>query len=100
MSSSIHGQRYAFLAALVPNAATGYLDPIFGKPLRFYFFDLPFYNLLLRVVLAGSIISLLVYWATAHFQTLLDHLPNMSEGGSNYMGGFSLAEHSTRASCA
>ncbi len=73
----------------VPNAATGYLDPIFGKPLRFYFFDLPFYNLLLRVVLAGSIISLLVYWATAHFQTLLDHLPNMSEGGSNHMGGFS-----------
>ena len=78
-----------FGGARVPGAATGYLDPIFGKPLRFYFFDLPFYNLLLRVVLAGSLISLLIYWLTSHFRTLIDRWPQMSEGGGIHLDGLS-----------
>src|SRR5690242_17050999 len=64
-----------FGGARIPGAATGYLDPIFGNPLRFYFFDLPFYNLLLRVVLAGSLISLLIFWITSHFRNLLGRWP-------------------------
>lgn len=78
-----------FGGARIPSLGTGYLDPIFGKPLRFYFFELPFYNLLLRVVLAGSLISLLVYWVTAHFKTLLERLPQMSSEGSIQMDGIS-----------
>ena len=79
-----------FGGARIPGAATGYLDPIFGKPLRFYFFDLPFYNLLLRVVLAGSLISLLIFWVTGHFRNLIERWPQMSEGGSIHLDSMSL----------
>ena len=79
-----------FGGARIPGAATGYLDPIFGKPLRFYFFDLPFYNLLLRVVLAGSLISLLIFWITGHFRNLIERWPQMSEGGSIHLDSMSL----------
>ena len=78
-----------FGGARIPGAATGYLDPIFGKPLRFYFFDLPFYNLLLRVVLAGSLISLLIFWVTGHFRNLIERWPQMSEGGSIHLDSMS-----------
>jgi uncharacterized membrane protein (UPF0182 family) len=54
----------------VPTMTAGYIDPIFSKPLRFYFFDLPFYELLLRIFLTGSLVSLLVYWFAAHFHDL------------------------------
>lgn len=40
-------------------------DPVFGKPLAFYLFDLPFYSLLLRVMLVMFIAAVVVYWLTA-----------------------------------
>ena len=52
-----------------------YIDPIFGKPLEFYFFGLPFYNLLLRVVLAGAFISLLIFWLSSQILELSRRLP-------------------------
>jgi len=62
----------------LPAAATEYVDPIFGKPLHFYFFGLPFYNMLLSVLMVGAILSLLIYWATSHLGALSRRLPNVS----------------------
>jgi uncharacterized protein len=58
-----------------------YIDPIFGKPLEFYFFGLPFYNLLLRVVLAGAFISLLIFWLSSQILELGRRLPSAYSQG-------------------
>ena len=46
-------------------AATAWHDAVFQKPLSFYLFDLPFYDLLRGYLLAIAILSILVYWLTA-----------------------------------
>jgi hypothetical protein len=40
-------------------------DPVFGRPLSFYLFDLPFYSELLSFVFGLAILCVLVFWATA-----------------------------------
>ena len=40
----------------LPSASSEFTDPIFGRPLHFYFFGLPFYSMLLRVVLVGAVL--------------------------------------------
>ena len=65
----------------IPNIGNSYVDPIFGRPLRFYFFYLPFFQLLLHVLLTASLVSLLIYWLTAHFQDLRQSLVRYSSGG-------------------
>lgn len=54
-----------------------FVDPIFGKPLHFYFFALPFYNTMLRVVLVGTVLSLLIYGITSNLETLSQRLPTL-----------------------
>ena len=49
----------------LPAAATAWHDAIFGKPLSFYLFDLPFYGMLRSFVLALVIVSILLYWLAA-----------------------------------
>lgn len=56
-------------------AAGEYVDPIFHKPLTFYFFGLPFYNLLLQVVLVGTVLTLVIYWAARNLESLEGRLP-------------------------
>jgi len=66
------------------DAAGGWRDPVFGRPLAFYFFDLPFYGVLLRTLLALSLGSAFVYWITARGWMLSKQareLGNLSEGG-------------------
>ncbi|HEX4810688.1 MAG TPA: UPF0182 family protein [Bryobacteraceae bacterium] len=58
-----------------------FIDPIFGKPLEFYFFGLPFYNLLLRVVLTGAVISLLIFWLSSQLLELSRRLPGAYSQG-------------------
>ncbi len=60
------------------SAGTPYVDPIFRKPLNFYFFGLPFYNLLLQVVLVGTILSLAIYWLARNAERLIHRLPPMT----------------------
>lgn len=56
-----------FFGGLQLGAQPGeYADPIFGKGLHFYFFNLPFLNMLLSMALAACVISLIVYWLAAH----------------------------------
>src|SRR5579885_3351086 len=58
----------------LPASNSEYVDPIFGKQLHFYFFSLPFYNMLLHLVLAGAILTLLIYWLTANVESLTRRL--------------------------
>ncbi len=66
----------------LPTPAAEFVDPIFGKPLHFYFFGLPFYNLLLRVVLVGAVLSLLIYWLAAHAENLSRRMPNLQSAST------------------
>jgi uncharacterized membrane protein (UPF0182 family) len=49
----------------LPAAASGWRDFIFQKPLSFYLFDLPFYDLLRGYALAVVILAILIYWIAA-----------------------------------
>ncbi len=55
-----------------------FVDPIFGNPLQFYFFRLPFYSMLLKVALTGAILSLLIYWLASHAENLYRQLPSLA----------------------
>jgi uncharacterized membrane protein (UPF0182 family) len=65
----------------IPGAGNNYVDPIFGLPLRFYFFYLPFFQVLLHVLLTAGLVSLLLYWLAAHFQDLGQTFARYSSGG-------------------
>jgi uncharacterized membrane protein (UPF0182 family) len=56
----------------LPSEATAWTDPVFGHPLKFYLFDLPFYGVLRQFLLALAIASALVYWLTARAWQLRD----------------------------
>jgi uncharacterized membrane protein (UPF0182 family) len=56
--------RFAGSRGLAASAA-GWRDSVFQRPLSFYLFDLPFYNLLRGYVLGLVIVAILVYWIAA-----------------------------------
>jgi len=63
----------------LPAAATAWHDAIFQKPLSFYLFDLPFYDLLRGYVLGLAIVSIIVYWIAARAWQLRYSFPAMRE---------------------
>lgn len=65
----------------LPPEATAWRDPVFGSPLSFYLFDLPFYSDLRGFLLALTIVSALLYWVTARGWQLRFRLPELSRGG-------------------
>lgn len=54
-----------FGGRMLPQAPNDYHDPVFGKPLAFYLFDVPFYSVLLSLVLGIVAFAAIVYWLTA-----------------------------------
>ena len=76
----------------LPSSPGEFVDPIFHNPLHFYFFGLPFYSLLLRVVLTGAILSLIVYWISSHAENLYRHLPNLATPATFEFESSSLGE--------
>jgi uncharacterized membrane protein (UPF0182 family) len=60
-------------------AATGWHDAVFGKPLSFYLFDLPFYLLLRSYVLALVIFCVLLYWVAARAWQLRYKFPDLRD---------------------
>jgi len=56
-------------------ASSGWTDPVFGKPLPFYFFDLPLYNMLLSWVAATAFVGALVYYVAARGWQLKRDMP-------------------------
>ncbi len=71
-----------FFGGLQMGASAGeYVDPIFSKGLHFYFFNLPFLNMLVSMLLAASILSLIVYWLAAHAERIGDSVPSQFQSG-------------------
>ena len=68
--------RYAGSRGL-PAAATAWRDSVFGLPLGFYLFDLPFYGVLRSYLLALLILAVLVYWVAARGWQLRYRLPDL-----------------------
>jgi uncharacterized membrane protein (UPF0182 family) len=67
---------------LPPEAATSWVDPVFGKPLSFYFFDLPFWDMVLGVLLTFTVLTGLVYLAAFLFWSVKERTPYLLERGS------------------
>ncbi|HKE24717.1 MAG TPA: UPF0182 family protein [Bryobacteraceae bacterium] len=63
----------------LPAGATVWRDAVFQKPLSFYLFDLPFYELLRGYVLGLAIVAILVYWIAARAWQLRYSLPAMRQ---------------------
>jgi hypothetical protein len=68
----------------VPPPPGEFIDPIFGKPLSFYLFGLPFYNMLLRAALVGVVLALILYWVSANADLLRRQLPNLNSSGTGF----------------
>jgi uncharacterized membrane protein (UPF0182 family) len=47
-----------------------FIDPIFHRPLHFYFFTLPFAHMLLSLLLTATVITLLIYAAASNAERL------------------------------
>ena len=58
----------------------GFADPIFGKPVTFYLFDLPFWSDIRGFVFAVVILAILVYWLSARGWQLRFTLPELARG--------------------
>ena len=58
------------------SSASSFHDAVFGKPLSFYLFDLPFYQDLRRYLLALMIVAIAVYWLSARAWQLRYRMPD------------------------
>jgi hypothetical protein len=65
----------------LPVEASGWTDSVFGLPLRFYLFDLPFYAILRRFVLGVTVAAAVIYWVTGRAWQLVARLPELRESG-------------------
>lgn len=63
-------------------AAGAWTDPVFGKPLGFYLFDLPFWSLLLNYVLALTLVAIAGYIIVARAWQLKYQFPNLSDAST------------------
>lgn len=64
-------------------AGAPWVDPVFSRDLSFYLFDLPFYKALLGFLFTVTLISVIVFWATARGWQLHERFQRFrSSGGS------------------
>jgi uncharacterized membrane protein (UPF0182 family) len=70
----------------LPVEATAWRDSVFGLPLGFYLFDLPFYSLLRGFVLALALAAGVIYWLTARGWQLRDRIAELREGSELNIG--------------
>jgi uncharacterized membrane protein (UPF0182 family) len=61
--------------------APGQPDPVFGKPLAFYLFSLPFYRNLLAVLLATATLGGLTYWLASRIWDVRTRLAHRFDRG-------------------
>ncbi len=59
-------------------AATAWHDPVFGNPLAFYLFKIPFYSDLLGLVLGIVVIAGLIYWLAGRIWQIRASVPEWS----------------------
>jgi hypothetical protein len=68
-------------AGMNPGAvATTWADPVFGRPLSFYFFELPFYDMLVTFVAVVAFAGGVLYYLTARGWQLRRDMPHFSIG--------------------
>jgi uncharacterized protein len=65
-------------------AAESWRDAVFAKPLSFYFFELPFYRILLRFGIVLSAVTAILYWVTTRLWQLKESLPSWAQGGVTF----------------
>jgi uncharacterized membrane protein (UPF0182 family) len=65
----------------LPAEATVWQDPVFGQPLLFYLFSLPFYSSLLGYVLALTIVATVLYWVAARVWQVRDRFAEFRQTG-------------------
>ena len=70
-----------------PSTPSQYTDPIFHETLHFYFFSLPFYNLLLHVVLVGAVLALLIFWILSNAEKLAERVTSFSPTTGQFQMG-------------
>ncbi len=63
----------------LPEAASRWHDAIFAKPLSFYLFDLPFYQMLRGWAGAVAIAAIVIYWLAARGWQLRFRLPQIRQ---------------------
>ncbi len=66
----------------IPAQATAWTDPVFGQPLRFYLFDLPFWSLVLDYVLALTLVAVVGYIAVARGWQLREQFPSLTDAST------------------
>ena len=76
----------------VPHHPGEFSDPVFGKSLHFYFFGLPFYTMLLRVVLVGAVLSLIIYWLAGNIESIARRIPDFHLDGQFQFDTLSLRD--------
>ena len=67
----------------VETPADAWQDPVFGRHLPFYLFNLPFFSLLLRFLFATGVFCALVFWAAGRGWQIFDKIKKFrADGGS------------------
>lgn len=64
-----------FTGGLAVDAQDAWRDPVFQLPLKYYFFHVPFYGVLLRLLLVATIFTAVIYWLTARLWSLRSRIP-------------------------
>ncbi|MBI4907049.1 MAG: UPF0182 family protein [Acidobacteria bacterium] len=75
----------------LPAEATKWTDPVFGHALSFYMFELPFYEMLLGILLGVTVITGLIYAGTQLFWTAKIRGPRVHEDGTMEWSDFDLS---------
>ncbi|MFN0170555.1 MAG: UPF0182 family protein [Bryobacteraceae bacterium] len=72
--------RYFGARGLPPETGT-WLDPVFAQPLKFYLFDLPFYQSVRSFITTLALVTAIVFWAVARAWDLRYRVPEWKETG-------------------
>jgi uncharacterized protein len=80
-----------FGARQLPAEATSWHDPVFGNPLKFYLFDLPFYSLLRGYAVTLAIAAIAVYWVAARAWQIRDRFAELRDSGNIDLRTFGLS---------
>ena len=64
-----------FVGGLGVGTEGAWRDPVFDLPLKYYFFHVPFYALLLRLLMVATLFTGIIYWLTARVWSLRSRMP-------------------------
>jgi len=74
------GGANANVGAAAGAAAAQWTDPVFGRPLAFYFFELPFYDMLVTFVAVVAVAGAVVYYLSARGWQMRRNMPRFEMG--------------------